>query len=195
MIAIIPAHAGSKRLPGKNTMKLRDGLNPWWRAVRFAETAPTIDIQPVVTTDIKSVLDKCRDRGVRCIHRPSELCTDDARMEDVIHHVLGCTTESGAAVDTFLLLQPTSPIRSHRTLEDALRLLDDAPCVITTDPWGRRNGNMFLCRIPYFRKFEFGGPSVCHLPMPADHSLDIDTIDDLRALHQVEREIFSGPFC
>jgi CMP-N-acetylneuraminic acid synthetase len=106
-------------------------------------------------------------------------------MEDVIIDVLDST---GLQEDAFVLLQPTSPIRDRAYLEEAIRMLRDVSCVISTDPWGRRNGNLFVCRIPYFRQYEFGGPSVCHLPMPAMMSLDIDTDTDLAAYRQVEKE-------
>jgi len=52
--------------------------------------------------------------------RPAELATDEATTESVIEHVL-----SKVAADIIVLLQPTSPVRTGKQIDEAVQMLVD----------------------------------------------------------------------
>jgi N-acylneuraminate cytidylyltransferase len=116
-IAIIPARAGSKRLPGKNRRLL--GGYPLWQW--SAEWARKAGCTVVVTTDDEALLESVRHSGHLAQRRPGHLCTDHASLDDVVRYVLiTLIPEPGNPV---VLLQPTSPFRSHKVIHRALAML------------------------------------------------------------------------
>ena len=62
--------------------------------------------------------------------RPVELATDDANSNDVILHALDILQERYEIV---IVLQPTSPLRQAKDIDDALELMDheNAPAVVS----------------------------------------------------------------
>lgn len=112
--AIIPARGGSKRLPGKN-LRLLDGKSLVAHAILAARYCPLID-RVAVSTDDPAIARVSRDYGAEVIDRPAALATDGATSESVVAHALG-----QLRVDHFVLLQPTSPLRTSRHVHDCLR--------------------------------------------------------------------------
>ena len=124
ILALIPARGGSKRLPGKN-IRLLGGkpLIAW--SIDVAKDIPEIcDI--LVSTDDPTIADIARNKGVLVPWlRLSELATDTASSVDVAIHALDWYEREYGAVDGLLLLQPTSPFRSRKTLVQAIHLFDE----------------------------------------------------------------------
>lgn len=115
-LAIIPARAGSKRLANKNTLELNGRPLVEW-TIAAAKQAKTID-KVVVTTDCDkvkeiSLLNKCE-----LIHRPKALASDTATSADMVRHVLENVDTEGYT--HFILLQPTSPLRTSRHITEAI---------------------------------------------------------------------------
>lgn len=104
-IAIVPARAGSRGLPGKNMARI-GGRTLVQRAVDVAREVPTID-EVVVTSNDPQVLEHAHQLGVTVVHRPEELAAADARTVDVVRHVLTGRPDA----DEVVVLQPTSPLR------------------------------------------------------------------------------------
>ena len=103
--AIIPARGGSRGLPRKNLLPLA-GIPLVARAILAARRCPYIGCCLLSTEDpeIRAI---GLDYGVTIVERPAELAGDLATSEDVIRHSL-----SHAADEFFVLLQPTSPLRT-----------------------------------------------------------------------------------
>lgn len=122
VLAVVPARAGSKRLPGKNTRLLAGRSLVSW-AVDCARSSPLID-SVVVTTDDESILVEDREDALY-LRRPTELCSDDASTIDVIRDVMRRTVQPSIVV----LLQPTSPLRTVEDVDRCIKLLlDDESC-------------------------------------------------------------------
>ena len=123
-LAIIPARGGSKRLPRKNVRNLGGKPLIAW-TIEAALGCPFLD-EGIVTTDDDGIakIAKCYGAYVPFL-RPHELATDTATSFDVIKHTINFyKTELGKKFDYVVLLQPTSPLRCARNINEAIELLD-----------------------------------------------------------------------
>lgn len=122
VLAVIPARGGSKGLPGKN-IRLLAGVPLIAHTIRCALASPVVTTT-VVSTDDPAIADVARRFGADVpFMRPAELATDTAPMWPVMKHALQETERlRGARYDFLLLLDPTSPGRTHADIGEALRL-------------------------------------------------------------------------
>ena len=104
--ALIPARKGSKRIPGKNSKPFCGQPLIYW-SIKRALDCPFV-CEVIVSTDCPDIASFSLALGASVPElRPHHLCTDSASSVDMaIHHFHHIST------DDFLLLQPTSPIRS-----------------------------------------------------------------------------------
>ena len=134
-VAIIPARAGSKRLPRKNILPLAGKPLICW-TVESALAARGID-QLVVSTDDAEVMRAVAPyQSVICLDRPAALATDTANSMDVLFQVLDTLEQRGLDYDRVVWLQATSPLRKAADIEAALRLYDEkqAKAVVSVTP-------------------------------------------------------------
>ena len=123
-LAIIPARAGSKGLPGKNIRPLA-GEPLLVHALRCAERVARIT-RTVVSTDGEEIAAVARAGGGEVpFLRPASLAQDDTPTIPVLVHALHETEKlDGRHYNSVLLLEPTSPGRLPEDLRRALDLLD-----------------------------------------------------------------------
>ncbi|OGS35840.1 MAG: hypothetical protein A2293_07225 [Elusimicrobia bacterium RIFOXYB2_FULL_49_7] len=116
-IAIIPARGGSKGLPGKNKYPLlgRPLIDYSIRAASDSNCFTDI----VVSSDDQEILDIALNRGVAALRRSPENSSDTATSASVVLEVLG---ELFVKEGVFVLLQPTSPLRTATHIQNALKL-------------------------------------------------------------------------
>lgn len=120
-LAIVTARAGSKRLPGKNVRELRGKPLFVWSVLAGTE-CPDVGAT-VVTTDSSQYQDLARAAGAECPRlRPAELSSDTASSFDVVKDVLDHYGSGLAAYKNFVLLQPTSPLRTAEDVAAAIAL-------------------------------------------------------------------------
>lgn len=118
VVAIIPARAGSKGIPGKNlSMLCGRPLLAW--SVAQARSARLID-SVWVSSDGEAILAVAEEHGAIPIKRPPELAGDEASSESAWLHALGEIERSGRTVDLIVGMQPTSPIREASDLDAAI---------------------------------------------------------------------------
>jgi CMP-N,N'-diacetyllegionaminic acid synthase len=127
VLGLIPARGRSKGVPRKNLAPLAGRPLLAWTvaAARESETVTRV----VVSTDDDDIAAAAHGLGTEVLQRPPELGADETPMRAVIDHAL---TELGT-VDVLVLLQPTSPLRQPRHIDEAVRLLldSDADCVVS----------------------------------------------------------------
>jgi len=139
IVALIPARAGSKRCPGKNTRLL--GGKPLIRWTIEAAKASGIFDAIIVSTDdseIGSIAKQAFHNPIgtpcRVIARPAEMATDDAPDILWVRHALEIVekwTENYERPhpDAFAILRPTSPFRTAETIKRGWREFQDKqPC-------------------------------------------------------------------
>jgi N-acylneuraminate cytidylyltransferase len=117
-IAIIPARAGSKGLPGKNTA-LIDGKSLVQLAIESALSIPEIT-RVVVTSDDVSVQKIALDLGAEVVVRPAELAQDNSPIESAILHALHSLNLKTTVKDVLTVIQPTSPLRDKQLLATSI---------------------------------------------------------------------------
>lgn len=132
ILGVVPARGGSKGVPRKNIRPL-NGRPLLAYTIDQAKAAQTLDLFVVSTDDqeIKAVANRC---GARVIDRPAELATDTQPTETALLHALDVLEASGeTAFDFIVVLEPTSPLRSARTIDGCVRhlLAGDAPSLLT----------------------------------------------------------------
>lgn len=121
MIALIPARGGSKGLPGKNTKLLADKPLIAY-AIESALNSKYIS-KVYVSTDSEEIAEIARKFGAKVpFLRPSYLASDEALAVDTYLFMLDKWQESGENVDSFIILQPTSPLRTSKNIDEAIEL-------------------------------------------------------------------------
>lgn len=127
VIGVIPARAGSERLPGKNTRRMAG--KPMIQWTLDAALASAVLDAIVVTSDDDGVLSLAGEAGVMTVRRPDFLAGSTASVIDAVEHAL---KQIGGVWDYVVLLQPTSPLRIAADIDDAVRLCDTtgAPAVL-----------------------------------------------------------------
>ena len=118
-LAIIPARGGSKRLPRKNVLELVGKPLIAW-SIEAGLQSEYID-KAVVSSDDDEILEISEKFGANIIQRPDELASDTATTFDAIKH----TIDSLEKYDYIVLLQPTSPLRDSKHIDEAIELLEN----------------------------------------------------------------------
>jgi CMP-N-acetylneuraminic acid synthetase len=204
-LAVVPARAGSRGLPGKNR-RLFHGkpLAAWAIEVGLRTCTRT-----VLTTDDEGLMEVGERYGAEVIERPWELAQDDTPMLDVLRHVLAVKEN---AQDCVVLLQPTQPLRTDDQVKKALALLkpgiDSVVSVVPIPPHMSpdyavkleggllssflpqpvnrrqdcrpayyRDGTVYVIRTALLRKGKMYGVSVPYV-LGVDESVTIDTEAD-----------------
>ena len=117
-LAIIPARGGSKRLPRKNLLELNGKPLISW-SIEAGLNSRYID-HVVVSSDDHEILDIAKKEGVKTIQRPKILASDTATTFDTVKH---CIENLREKYDYTVLLQPTSPLRGAKHIDEAIELL------------------------------------------------------------------------
>ena len=117
-VALVPARAGSKRVPGKNVLPLAGRPLLAYSILSAEESGIFTEI--VVSTDSDEIGEVARLYGATVLERPSELATEISPDIEWVLHAM-----DGRDEDAFALLRPTSPFRSAETIRRAWdRLLE-----------------------------------------------------------------------
>ena len=126
VIAVIPARGGSKRIPRKN-MAPCAGKPLIAHTFAAARASRHLD-RVLLSTEDTEIAAYARDNGIEVHLRPAALAADDTPMLAVLENIMAWLDhpESGG-VESFVLLQPTSPLRSSQHIDDAVELFRSHP--------------------------------------------------------------------
>jgi CMP-N-acetylneuraminic acid synthetase len=122
LVAIIPARGGSRGVPRKNIYPL-NGRPLIAYTIEAAQGARSVD-RIIVSTDDVEIADVCRGLRVEVRMRPAELAADDTPTLHVLQHVVAELTTENYCPDAVLTLQPTSPLRTARHIDEAAQLFE-----------------------------------------------------------------------
>ncbi len=166
ILAIIPARAGSKGLPGKNLKELGGRPLIAWTIEAVKKSRYRLDM--CFTTEDKEIASVAKGFGANVpFLRPEELAGDESSSLSVLLHALGeMERSSKIRYDFVIYLQPTSPFRDADVIDRAIELLvsnKEANSVVGVTPVGdshpywdlRIDEKGFL---DYFVKLDFPRP-------------------------------------
>jgi len=138
VIALIPARGGSKSVPRKN-IRLLAGKPLIAYSIETARASKLIE-RVVVSTDDAEIADVARRYGADVpFMRPAELAQDDSPEWLTWQHAvrtLQAAEAGGAAIDAFVCVSPTSPLRAVEDIDACIEMLlnSDADMVMTVSP-------------------------------------------------------------
>jgi CMP-N,N'-diacetyllegionaminic acid synthase len=147
-LAVIPARGGSKRLPRKNILNFGGKPLIAW-SIDEAKKSKYI-AKTLVTSDDTEILNIAKKYGAEVLQRPSELSSDSSTTYEALEHAINSLEQE---YEYIVLLQPTSPLRTSKHIDEAIELLEskDADAVI----------------------------SVCEVEHPVGWSMTLDEDDDM----------------
>lgn len=118
IVALIPARAGSKRVPGKNVRRL--GAHPVLAYTVAAALASRVFDDVIVSTDDEDYAAIARHYGASVpFMRPAAMAGDSSPDIEWVEHTLTQLRAAGRPYDCFSLLRPTSPFRQPDTIRRA----------------------------------------------------------------------------
>jgi CMP-N-acetylneuraminic acid synthetase len=202
VVGIIPARAGSKRLPRKNLASLLG-------RPLIAHTCETLRDCGVldalyVNTDSPEIAAAAAECGVSCpALRPAHLASDTASTRDANLFLMDVLARRGERYDAVMVLAPTSPLRTADDVRWAWELFEDhAPCAVVSvsavapefwlgrigrdgrfESWAgeetvyRLNGAIYVHRWDDYEEDRAPRKTIAYA-MPAARGVDIDTRDD-----------------
>ena len=119
ILAIIPARKESKRLANKNISNL-NGKPLIAYSIESALNCNEID-DVIVSTDCDEIMNISIDYGAKVpFLRPKDIALDDSSSSDVVMHALEFFENE--KYTSFILLQPTSPLRTSQDISNAISL-------------------------------------------------------------------------
>jgi CMP-N,N'-diacetyllegionaminic acid synthase len=117
VLAVVPARAGSKGVPGKNLRKLGGLPLVAWSTRSALKARRVTDV--VATSDSRAILAAAAvsERVIRVV-RPKALASDKAPILPTYRHaVLEYEKATGRAVDWLVGLEPTTPLRKPEDID------------------------------------------------------------------------------
>lgn len=122
VLAFIPARAGSKGIKDKNIIDL--GGKPLIAyTIEAAKKSKYVD-KVIVSTDGENIANVAKQYGAEIpFFRPKELAEDNSNVLTAIIHTLEQLKKMNDNYDIIILLQPTSPFRNEKHIDESLELL------------------------------------------------------------------------
>jgi CMP-N,N'-diacetyllegionaminic acid synthase len=120
VLGLIPARGGSKGIPRKNIALLAG--RPLLAFTCEAALASRVLNRVVLSTDNKEIADVGRQYGIEVpFIRPTSLAQDETPSIDVVQHAVEHLRDREQWIpDVVVLLQPTSPLRKARHIDEAV---------------------------------------------------------------------------
>ncbi len=156
IIALIPARAGSKRIPGKN-FKLLAG-KPLIEYSINAAIESKIFFRIIINSDAEEAEQTAEDFGIEFFARQPQMATD---LSPDIEWIKDSLETINYDCDFFVILRPTSPFRTAETIKRALLQFKNNYCYTSLksmEPIGERPEKM------WYMSGENGGHAIPYFP-------------------------------
>lgn len=180
MIAIIPARAGSKRIPRKNAKEFKGQPLFLWAAQAAADSGVFDKI--VISSDDPEILLKGNYQGFYTEYRLPEFCTDHVQLDQVMQIMAAQHADD-------LCLVYCNPFTRAANLRDGFKMFVDRDCVHVTAMSPRRTASSALEWVDA-GQFSYGknwawahggleyGPECSRIAIPSETNVDINTPED-----------------
>ena len=118
VLGVIPARGGSKGIRKKN-IKLLNGKPLIYYTI--VESLKSKLDRVIVSTESEEIASIALSYGIETIKRPNKLAEDESSALSVIKDALSKIDDT---FDTVMLLQPTSPFRTKKHIDEALEIFE-----------------------------------------------------------------------
>ncbi|HHQ42604.1 MAG TPA: acylneuraminate cytidylyltransferase family protein [Chromatiales bacterium] len=148
IVALVPARAGSRRVPGKNVRPLAG--HPLIAYTIAAARASGVFDAVVVSTDSPAYAALARHYGAETpFLRPAALAGATSPDIGWVRHALAALAERGRRYECFAILRPTSPFRTAATIRRAwaeFRAEAGVDSLRAVEPVAQHPGKMWIVR-------------------------------------------------
>ena len=128
VLYLMPARGSSQGLPKKNIKLLCGKPLIAWSIEIGIKASKKYPGRVVVSTDDENIASIAKQFGAEVpFLRPSELAKDTTPSMDVVLHVIDYFEKKGEKFDLLVMLEPTSPQRDEKDIENAIELLLSVP--------------------------------------------------------------------
>ncbi len=203
ILAVIPARGGSKGIPRKN-IKLIAGKPLLTWSVLAAKESKYLDAV-VVSTDDAEIKKVALKAGSEVLDRPKKYATDKATTISVLQHAI----EKLQGYDAIVLLQPTSPLRTGKLIDQAIeRFFKKKADTLATGyickdyEWGSTNniprqklkgwfyddGNIYVQSINHIKKGQWTGKKLEPMIIDKHYNFEIDDETDFHIVEQLMKK-------
>lgn len=138
ILAIIPARAGSKRVPLKNFRPFAE-TTLTDLALQQALAATLLTHIALSSDSVETLAIAAKYPNVHVLERPAEISDDNAAAIEYVRHALISLENNTLRFDVVVILQPSSPLRLAADIDATIRLLlanpgaDSAVSVVKLD--------------------------------------------------------------
>lgn len=190
-LAIIPARAGSKRLPGKNIKELAGKPLVGWTVEQACRCKYFTEV--IISTDCPTIADIAKRHGAKApFLRPISLAADNSSSMDLVDHALDYYASQGQTFDYIALLEPTSPLRKKEDLDNAMSALlmqDNYHALISVGKIEREHPSILKHitpekRLSYY--FKEASKHEAYFPYGVLYVSKVSTLRETRTFYQVE---------
>lgn len=203
IIAIIPARGGSKVISKKNTkMICGKPLLAW--SILAAKKSKYID-KIVVSTEDKKISIVAKKWGAEVLDRPKKYATDTATTIQVLKHAI----KEIPGYDAIILLQPTSPLRTGKLIDNAIeKFIETKVDTLATGyickeyEWGKTNniprqklkgwfyddGNIYIHKLDYLKKGKWIGKKLERMIVDEHFNFEIDAQVDFYIMENLMKK-------
>ncbi|MBI4160772.1 MAG: acylneuraminate cytidylyltransferase family protein [Candidatus Yanofskybacteria bacterium] len=138
IIAYIGARGGSRGLPGKNIRSLAGKPLIAW-TIQAALDSKLVN-RVVVSSDDPQILKIAERYGAETLRRPKWMASGHVNLEPGIRHMLATLNKREKyRPDIIAVLQPTSPLRTARDIDSALKLMIQKNAKAVLSVWEENN--------------------------------------------------------
>lgn len=124
ILGLIPARGGSKGIPQKN-IKLLCGKPLIVYTIEEALKSKYLT-KVVTSTDDEVIARIAKENGSEVVNRPKELATDNSLVIETVKYTINFIEyKEGLKFDYVILLQPTSPLRTVKDIDNSIRKMID----------------------------------------------------------------------
>jgi N-acylneuraminate cytidylyltransferase/CMP-N,N'-diacetyllegionaminic acid synthase len=194
IVAVIPARGGSKRIPQKNVIEIA-GKPLIGYSIEAANKCKYIK-KVLVSTDNEEIARIAKSFGAEVpFLRPKELARDDTPSLPVIQHAIRYIENAERLkVDIVVLLQPTSPIRSEKYIDETIEKLiyTEADSAVTVCKIKHHPFWSFIANEDKLSPFSKEGINLKHEDLPPVYSLNGSVYAVRRDVLLVRNSIFGN---
>ena len=122
---IIPVRGGSKGLPRKNLLKIYKNISLLEWTIDQAKKVYECE-RIIISTEDYELKNIAASSNLRVIDRPADLAKDNSSTLSVIDHLFEVFESEKITIDSFTILQVTSPLRDSKNIRKSLELINSS---------------------------------------------------------------------